>query len=91
MNNSITNRLASLEKTVNAKPSIPRTICKMKDGTITEFWGMTVLQSLLNDEIIEAVCDDANTACLLRAMDNENKVTIETYMIVNGKTVRQSI
>ena len=91
MINSIKNRINAIEKAVSAKPYIPRTICKMKDGTITEMHGMSVLQSMLNGEIIEAVCDDADIACLLRAMDSEHLVTIETYMIVNGKPVRQYI
>ena len=91
MSKTTGNRLIALEKAVNAKAHIPRTICKMKDGSITEIHGMSVLQPMLNEEIVEAVCDDADIACFLRAMDIDRKVTIETYMIVNGKTVRQSI
>lgn len=91
MTGSMKNRISAIEKAVSAKPDIPRTICKLKDGSITEIHGMGVLQPLLNDEIVEAVCDDANIACLLRAMDTENKVIIETYMIANGKPVRQFI
>ena len=91
MKNSMVNRISAIEKAVSAKPSIPRTICKMQNGAITEKYGLCVLQSMLNEEIIEAVCDDADIACLLRALDTDRKVTIETYMIVNGKPVRQSI
>lgn len=91
MNRATGNRLIALEKAVNAKAHIPRTICKMKDGTITEIHGMSVLQPMLNEEIIEAVCDDADIACFLRAMDTDHQVIIETYMIVNGQPVRQSI
>ncbi len=84
-------RLIALEKAVNAKANIPRSICKMKDGTITEINGTSIIQPFLNGDIVEAVCDDADIACLLRAMDSENTVPIEMYMIVNGKPVRQSI
>ena len=91
MSRNTGNRLIALEKAVSAKPTIPRTICKMKDGTVTEIHGMSVLQPMLNEEIVEAVCDDADIACFLRAMDTDRKVTIETYMIVNGKPVRQFI
>ncbi len=91
MTNSMTKRINAIEKVVSAKPSIPRTICKMKNGTVTEIHGMSVLQPMLNEEIVEAVCDDADIACFLRAMDADRKVTIETYMIVNGKPVRQFI
>ena len=85
------NRIHALEKILNAKADIPRTICKMKNGTIMEIHGMGVLQPMLNEEIVEAVCDDADIACLLRAMDTENTVKIETYMTVNGKPVRRFI
>jgi hypothetical protein len=91
MSRNTGNRLVAMEKALSAKPSIPRTLCKMRNGTIIEIRGMSVLTPFLNDEIIEAVCDDADVACLLRSMDSENKVTIETYMIVNGKPVRQYI
>lgn len=91
MRNSILNRINSIEKAVSSKPMIPKAICKMTDNTIKEIYGMDVLQPMLNNEIVEAICDDADIANLLRAMDIDRKVTIETYMIVNGKPVRQYI
>ena len=91
MNKKTENRLFALEKAVNAKAHIPRTICKMKNGTIQELSGMSVLQPFLEGAIVEAVCDDADIAYLLRSMDSENAVPIEVYMIANGKPVRQYI
>ena len=98
---NIGTRLTALEKAIEDRPSFPKEVCRMKDGSIHQFEGICVLQPFLESildpvtnpskEITEVVCDDESIANLLRAMDSDRKVIIETYMIVNGKPVRQFI
>lgn len=69
-------RLEALEMALQT-PKMPRSICRMSDGSIKEIKGLAVLLPFLDGKISSVVCDDADTANLMRAMDTEKAVDIE--------------
>ena len=84
MNNTTKSRLNAVEKALSAKPLIPRTVCKFKDGSVSQITGTSVLQPFLDGEISAVCCDDPDLAHLLRAMDTERTVKIEIISPVPG-------
>ena len=87
---SVKNKIAAIEKSLAAMNEHPKSICKLKDGTITQILGMSIVQPFLNGEITEVCCDDADIACLLRAMDMENKVKIEMISLESGDRIKRT-
>ena len=89
MNSTTKSRLNAIEKTLAAKPMIPKSVCKLKNGAITQISGMSVIQHFLNGEIIEVCCDDPDLACLLRAFDIEKTIKIELISIESGDRIKR--
>ena len=87
---SVKNKIAAIEKSLAAMNEHPKSICKLKDGSITQIIGISVIQPFLDGEIIEVCCDDADIACLLRAMDMDNKVKIELISIESGDRIKRT-
>lgn len=81
---SIRNRIDALRRSIDKEIDLPKSICRFTDGSITQLAGLNVLQPFLDGRIMELVCDDANTAYMLRAMDTEKTVKIEIVTQQNG-------
>ena len=90
MNNATKSKLNAVEKALSSKPMIPRTICKFKDGSVSQIIGMNVLQQFLDGEISAVCCDDPDIAHLLRALDTEKTVKIELITLVPGCKFRRT-
>ena len=86
---SVKSKIAAIEKSLAAMNEHPKSICKLKDGSITQIIGMSVIQPFLDGEIIEVCCDDADIACLLRALDMEKKIKIELISIESGDRIKR--
>lgn len=86
---SINSRIEALKRSIDKKIDLPKAICKLTDGTITQFVGFNVLQPFLDGKITEIVCEDANTAYMLRAMDIEKTIKIELISIESGDRIKR--
>lgn len=87
---SVKSKIAAIEKSLAAMNEHPKSICKLKDGSITQIIGISVIQPFLDGEIIEVCCDDADIACLLRALDMEKKIKIELISIESGDRIKRT-
>ena len=76
-NSSIKNRIDAIKRDLEKPLDLPKSICKLTDGTVTQFIGLNVVQPFLDGKITDVVCDDANIAQMLRAMDTEKTTKIE--------------
>lgn len=84
-------RLEAIEKTMNARPSLPCCVCQMTDGKRKEFQGFTVLQPFLDGEITSISCDDTDMAHMLREMDTEKTISIEVTWKDGYSVYRENI
>ncbi len=68
-------RLDALERLTNPS-NIPISICRMADGDIRTYEGLSVLEPFIDGKISLVICDAAATAQLLRAMDKEKAIEV---------------
>ena len=88
--NNIYSRLDALESALQS-PRIPRSFCVMRDGNHLEFDGLTILEPFLDGKIVSLVCNDADIARLLRAMDAERITEIELVCMDGVNIIREKI
>jgi hypothetical protein len=86
---SAKSKIAAIEKSLAAAVEYPKSICKLKDGSITQIIGVSVVQPFLEGKFSEICCDDADIAYLLRAMDFDNKVKIELISLESGDKIKR--